>query len=72
MAYPGEVVAHPAGLRIAFLETAEQMNGERLRLDVVMPPHFSVAEHYHPWQTERHKVTVGYVAGSRRRSGTKL
>jgi quercetin dioxygenase-like cupin family protein len=63
MAHSGEIVAHPAGLRITFLETAEQTNGDRLRLDVVMPPGFSVAEHYHPWQTERHKVLSGTLRG---------
>jgi quercetin dioxygenase-like cupin family protein len=63
MAHPGEVVSHPAGLRITFLETAEQTNGDRLRLDVVMPPRFAVAEHYHPWQMERHKVMSGTLRG---------
>jgi quercetin dioxygenase-like cupin family protein len=63
MAHPGEVVAHPAGLRITFRETADQTNGDRLCLDVVMPPGFSVAEHYHPWQTERHKVMSGTLWG---------
>jgi quercetin dioxygenase-like cupin family protein len=63
MAHPGEVVAHPAGLRITFLETADQTNGDRLRLDVVMPPRFSVAEHYHPWQMERHRVLSGTLRG---------
>jgi hypothetical protein len=66
VAHPGQVVAHPAGLRVTFLETAEQTNGDRLRLDVIMPPHFSVAEHYHPWQTER------YPSGSCGRPGTRL
>jgi quercetin dioxygenase-like cupin family protein len=63
MAHAGDVAEHPIGLRIEFLETAEQNGGKLLRLDVTMPPHFSVAEHYHPWQTERHKVVSGTLRG---------
>jgi Cupin domain len=28
-----------------------------------MPPGFTVAEHYHPWQMERHKVISGTLRG---------
>jgi hypothetical protein len=42
------------GARATFLETAEQTNGELLRVEVVLPPGFSVSEHVHPIQGERH------------------
>jgi quercetin dioxygenase-like cupin family protein len=60
MAHPGDVIEHPAfGVRITFLETAEQTNGELLRVEVVLPPHFSMSEHVHPAQEERHRVLSG-------------
>ena len=60
MAHPGDVVEAPLlGARATFLETAEQTNGELLRVEVVLPPGFSVSEHLHPAQEERHKVVRG-------------
>ncbi len=60
MAHPGDVVEAPLlGARATFLETAEQTNGELLRVEVVLPPGFSVSEHVHPTQEERHKVVRG-------------
>ncbi len=60
MAHPGDVVEAPLfGARATFLETTEQTNGELLRVEVVLPPGFSVAEHVHPAQEERHKVVRG-------------
>jgi quercetin dioxygenase-like cupin family protein len=71
MARPGDVLEHPAfGVRITFLETAEQTNGDLLRVEVVLPPHFSMSEHVHPRQEERHQVLSGTlrarVAGQQR------
>jgi quercetin dioxygenase-like cupin family protein len=63
MAHSGDIAEHPVGLRIKFLETADQSNGDRLRLEVTMPPKFGVSEHYHPWQTERHQVVSGTLRG---------
>jgi quercetin dioxygenase-like cupin family protein len=60
MAHPGDVVEAPLlGARATFLETAQQTNGELLRVEVVLPPGFSVSEHLHPAQEERHKVVRG-------------
>jgi quercetin dioxygenase-like cupin family protein len=60
MAQPGDVVEAPLfGARATFLETAEQTGGELLRVEVVLPPGFSVSEHVHPAQEERHKVVRG-------------
>jgi quercetin dioxygenase-like cupin family protein len=60
MAHPGDVVEAPLlGARATFLETAEQTNGELLSVEVVLPPGFSVSEHLHPAQEERHKVVRG-------------
>ncbi len=60
MAQPGDVVEAPLfGARATFLETAEQTGGELLRVEVVLPPGFSVSEHIHPAQEERHRVVRG-------------
>ena len=60
MAHPGDVVEAPLfGARATFIETTEQTNGELLRVEVVLPPGFSVSEHVHPDQEERHRVVHG-------------
>jgi quercetin dioxygenase-like cupin family protein len=60
MAHPGDVLEHPAfGVRMTFLQTTEETNGELLRVEVVLPPRFSMAEHVHPRQEERHCVLSG-------------
>ena len=60
MAQPGDVIEHPSfGARITFLETSAQTNGDLLRVEVVLPPGFSMAEHVHPNQEERHEVLSG-------------
>ena len=62
MAHPGDVVEAPLlGARATFLQTAEQTNGEVLRVEVVLPPGFSVSEHVHPIQEERHHVRCGIL-----------
>lgn len=71
MAHPGDVVEAPLfGARATFLETSEQTGGELLRVEVVLPPGFSVSEHVHPSQEERHTVVRGtlgaHVGGQRR------
>jgi hypothetical protein len=49
MARPGDVREHPSfGARVNFLETSEQTNGELLRVEVLLPPGFSMPEHVHP------------------------
>jgi quercetin dioxygenase-like cupin family protein len=60
MAHPGDVVEAPLfGARATFLETAEQTGGQLLRVEVMLPPGFSVSEHVHPAQEERHRVVRG-------------
>jgi quercetin dioxygenase-like cupin family protein len=71
MAHPGDVVEAPLlGGRATFLKTTEQTNGQLLRVEVVLPPGFSVSEHVHPIQEERHYVLRGIlrarVAGQER------
>ena len=64
MAKPGDVIEHPSsGARITFLETSGETNGELLRVEVVLPPGFSMAEHVHPRQEERHEVLSGTLRG---------
>jgi len=65
MVQSGDVIEHPSfGARMTFLETSEQTNGDRLRVEVVLPPGFSMAEHVHPRQEERHEVLSGTLRGS--------
>jgi len=60
MAQPGDVIKHPSlGARLTFLKTSGQTNGDLLRVEVVLPPGFSMAEHVHPRQEERHEVLSG-------------
>jgi quercetin dioxygenase-like cupin family protein len=60
MAHSGDVLEHPSfGVRMTFLQTAEETNGELMRVEVVLPPKFSMAEHAHPRQEERHRVLSG-------------
>jgi len=62
MAHPGDVVEAPLlGARATFLKTTEQTNGKLLRVEVVLPPDFSVSEHVHPIQEERHHVVRGIL-----------
>src|SRR5215207_4015840 len=60
MAQPGDVIEHPSfGARVTFLETSEQTNGDLLRVEVLLPAGFSMPEHVHPRQEERHEVVSG-------------
>src|SRR5215204_1118713 len=60
MAQPGDVIEHPSlGARMTFLKTSAQTNGDLLRVEVVLPPGFSMAEHVHPRQEEQHEVLSG-------------
>jgi quercetin dioxygenase-like cupin family protein len=44
---------------MTFLQTSGETNGDLLRVEVVLPPGFSMAEHVHPHQEERHEVLSG-------------
>lgn len=64
MSRRGAVVENPiTGERITFLETSEDTNGERSRFEYVLPPGFSIPEHVHPRQEERHEVLSGILRG---------
>jgi quercetin dioxygenase-like cupin family protein len=60
----GEVVENPiTGERITFLDTAGDTGGELSRFEYVLPPRFSIPEHVHPRQEERHEVLSGTLRG---------
>jgi len=64
MARWGDVVENPmTGERVTFLETAGETNGELLRFEYVLPPRFSIPEHVHPRQEERHEILSGTLRG---------
>lgn len=64
MAHRGDVIENPVtGERITFLETGEDTGGELLRFEYVLPPGFSIPEHVHPKQEERHEVVSGTFWG---------
>jgi mannose-6-phosphate isomerase-like protein (cupin superfamily) len=46
-----------------FFETSEDTNGELLRFEYVLPPRFSIPEHVHPHQEERHEILSGILRG---------
>ncbi len=64
MAKAGDVIENPVtGERITFLETTRETNGELLRFEYVLPPGFTIPEHFHPRQEERHEVISGTLRG---------
>lgn len=64
MARKGGVVENPiTGERVTFLDTTRETNGELLRFEYVLPPRFSIPEHVHPRQEERHEVLSGTLKG---------
>ena len=64
MAKAGDIIENPlTGERITFLKTTQETNGELLRYEYVLPPGFTVPEHFHPHQEERHEVLSGTLRG---------
>ena len=64
MAKTGDVIENPmTGERITFLKTTRETNGELLRFEYVLPPEFTIPEHVHPRQEERHEVLSGTLRG---------
>jgi quercetin dioxygenase-like cupin family protein len=64
VAKAGDVIENPiTGERITFLKTTQETNGELLRFEYVLPPGFTIPEHVHPHQEERHEVLSGTLRG---------
>ena len=64
MARKGDVIENPVtGERITFLDISEDTGGELLRFEYVVPPGFSIPEHIHPRQEERHEIVSGTLWG---------
>jgi quercetin dioxygenase-like cupin family protein len=60
----GDVIENPiTGEKVTFLETSEDTNGELLQFEYVLPPRFSIPEHVHPRQEERHEILSGTLRG---------
>jgi quercetin dioxygenase-like cupin family protein len=64
VAKAGDIIENPlTGERITFLQTTQETNGQLLRFEDVLPPGFSLPEHFHPHQEERHEVLSGTLRG---------
>lgn len=64
MAKAGELIENPiTGERITFLKTTQETNGQLLRFEYVLPPGFTIPEHVHPHQEERHEILSGTLRG---------
>ena len=64
MAKTGDVIENPmTGERITFLKTTRETNGQLLQFEYVLPPGFTIPEHVHPQQEERHEVLAGTLRG---------
>jgi quercetin dioxygenase-like cupin family protein len=64
VAKAGDLIENPATReRITFLNTTQETNGELLRFEYVLPPGFTIPEHVHPYQEERHEVLSGTLRG---------
>ncbi len=64
MARAGDTIENPfSGERITFLEVPNEVNGDLLRFDWHFPPGFSIPEHIHVRQEERHEIVSGALRG---------
>ena len=64
MAKAGDTIRNPlTGERITFLQTTRDTSGELLRFEYLIPPGFSIPEHVHPRQEERHEIVSGKLKG---------
>jgi mannose-6-phosphate isomerase-like protein (cupin superfamily)/uncharacterized protein YndB with AHSA1/START domain len=60
----GDTIENPfSGERITFLEVPSETNGDLLRFDWHIPPGFSIPEHVHVRQEERHEIVSGTLRG---------
>ena len=68
MASQGDVIENPlTGVRITFQQTT---GDELLPFEYVLPPRFSIPEHIHPRQDERHEASQG-PSGAGWKDGTR-
>lgn len=64
MAKAGDIIENPfSGERITFLEVPSETNGDLLRFVWNIPPRFSIPEHVHLRQEERHEILSGTLRG---------
>jgi len=64
VAKAGDTIENPfSGERITFLEMPNEANGDLLRFDWRIPPGFSIPEHVHIRQEERHEIVSGTLRG---------
>jgi len=64
MARAGDTIENPfSGERVTFLEVPNEVNGDLLRFDWQLSPGFSIAEHIHVRQEERHEIVSGTLRG---------
>jgi quercetin dioxygenase-like cupin family protein len=64
MAQAGDTIENPfSGEQITFLEVPNEVNGDLLRFDWHFPPGFSIPEHIHVRQEERHEIVSGTLRG---------
>jgi len=64
VAKAGDTIENPlSGERITFLEVPSETNGDLLRFDWRIPPGFSIPEHVHVRQEERHEILSGTLRG---------
>lgn len=64
MAKAGETIVNPfSGERITFLQTTTDTHGDLLRFEYFLPPGFSIPEHVHVRQEERHEIISGTLRG---------
>ena len=64
MAKAGDTIENPlSGERITFLEVPSETNGDLLRFDWRIPPGFSIPEHVHIRQEERHEILSDTLRG---------
>lgn len=64
MARAGDTIRNPlSGERITFLKTTGETDGRLLRFEYLLPPGFSIPEHVHVGQEERHEIVSGSLRG---------
>jgi quercetin dioxygenase-like cupin family protein len=64
VARAGDTIDNPlTGERITFLKTTRETDGGLLKFEYLLPPGFSIPEHVHVGQEERHEIVSGTLRG---------